>query len=321
MKQVIYSSLPPIARNLAASAAGWRKNRRRFGGVFPRWRQYFADNAAKSATDIEEEQFENLQAWLREVCVRAPYYTSIFGSPAKAWAPRLRSWNDLARLPSLPKEKVKAAPEAFLVRGAGTRGLVWHLTSGSTGSPMRVPYYPENEQFEWGMIWGRARPGVTRSDRYASFSGRPICDPIQHAPVLGRRLVIVATCVQYLSPEYGQSSPVRRRDRGVPTGVYRRLQQRRGIPGLRSGHAGPPARLRAACVLRRLRAPIAVEPTRHRAGTEVSGLESRRADGTHMLHHRAGVRSAPRGPGLLVRRVRARRHRRGRQRHGGADWH
>jgi phenylacetate-CoA ligase len=182
MKQAIYFSLPPVARNLAASTVGWRKNRRRFGGVFPQWYKYFTDNAAKRAADLEEEQFEAVQAWLRDVCAKAPYYHGILGSSSKASAPRLRSLDELARLPSLPKEKVKGAPEAFLVSGAGTRGLVWHLTSGSTGSPMRVPYYPESEQFEWGLIWGRARPGVTRSERHVSFTGQPICDPKSNAP-------------------------------------------------------------------------------------------------------------------------------------------
>jgi phenylacetate-CoA ligase len=182
MKQDIYFSLPRVGRSLAASTVGWRKNQRRFGGIFPKWHQYFTDNAARSATDLKEEQFETLQSWLREVCAKAPYYSSILGSSSKAWAPRVRSWDDLARLPSLPKERVKEAPEAFLVSGAGTRGLVWHLTSGSTGSPMRVPYYPENEQFEWGLIWGRARPGVTRSERHVSFTGQPICDPKANLP-------------------------------------------------------------------------------------------------------------------------------------------
>jgi phenylacetate-CoA ligase len=182
MKQAIYFSLPVVARNVAVTTIGWQKNRRRFAGDFARWRKYFAENATRSAGNIKDEQFETLQVWLREACARTPYYESILGGSSKTLAPRLRSWDDLARLPVLPKEKVKEAPEAFLVRGAGTRGLVWHLTSGSTGSPMRVPYYPENEQFELGLIWGRARPGVTRGQRHVSFTGQPVCDPKSNVP-------------------------------------------------------------------------------------------------------------------------------------------
>jgi phenylacetate-CoA ligase len=182
MNRVAYFLLPPAGRNVAASFAGWQKNRRRFAGAYSKWHKYFANNVARSAVDIKEEQFETLQGWLREVCAKAPYYSAILESVGLGRAPRLRSWADLTRLPSLPKEKVKEAPEAFLVRGAGTRGLVWHLTSGSTGSPMRVPYYPENDQFEWGLIWGRARPGVTRRMRYVSFTGRVFCDPRSNAP-------------------------------------------------------------------------------------------------------------------------------------------
>jgi hypothetical protein len=70
MKQAIYFRLPVVGRNVAASAVGWRKNRRRFGGVFPRWYKYFMNNAARSAADLKEEQFETLQAWLRNVCAR-----------------------------------------------------------------------------------------------------------------------------------------------------------------------------------------------------------------------------------------------------------
>jgi phenylacetate-CoA ligase len=182
MKQAIYFSLPLVARNLAATAAGWHKNRRRFTGAFPRWQAYFAGNAARSAAELKEEQFETLQRWLREVCAQAPYYESMLGGPSQARVSRLRSWDDLAQLPSLPKEKVRAAPEAFLVRGAGTRGLAWHRTSGSTGSPMRVPRYPEIEQFQWAFIWARARPGVARGDSCASFTGQTICDPRSNQP-------------------------------------------------------------------------------------------------------------------------------------------
>jgi phenylacetate-CoA ligase len=182
MLRQIYSSLPPVARDLTASAVGWRINLRRFGGDFPKWRKYFAQNAARSATDLEEEQFETLQAWLYDVCAKSPYYNSILGSSSNAGARRLRRGDDLARLPSLPKEKVKEAPEAFLVREAGTRGLVWRPTAGSTGSPMRVPWYPENEQFQWGFVWGRARLGVTQRESHASFTGQPICDPKSNEP-------------------------------------------------------------------------------------------------------------------------------------------
>jgi phenylacetate-CoA ligase len=180
MMQAIYFFLPPVARNLSASFAGWYKSRRRFTGLFPKWHEYFTQNTRRSAAEIQDEQLETTEAWLREVCAEAPYYNSILRS--KACAPRLRSWDDLARLPSLPKERVREAPEAFLVRGAGTHGLEWHRTSGSTGSPMRVPHYPENEQFQWGFIWGRARPGVTRSDRHISFTGQVVCDPKSNEP-------------------------------------------------------------------------------------------------------------------------------------------
>jgi phenylacetate-CoA ligase len=182
MKQTIYFSLPPVARNFTASLVGLQKSRRRFAGVFPKWQAYFANNVGRSAANIEEEQFETLQEWLRNVCANAPYYHSILGGSSSVTAPKLRSWDDLARLPSLPKEKVRAAPAAFLVRGAGTRGLDWHRTSGSTGSPMRVPRYPEIEQFQWAFIWARARRGVSRSDRCVSFTGQTICDPKANVP-------------------------------------------------------------------------------------------------------------------------------------------
>jgi phenylacetate-CoA ligase len=182
MKQAIYFSLPLVARNVAASIVGWQRDRRRYGGMFQEWHRFFAGNVTRSATELKEEQFETLQKWLRDVCAKAPYYESILSCPSKSAAPRLRSWNDFAPLPRLPKEKVRAAPEAFLVKNAGTRGLDWHLTSGSTGSPMRVPHYPEDEQFQWAFIWARARPGVTRSDRCASFTGQTICDPKSNEP-------------------------------------------------------------------------------------------------------------------------------------------
>jgi hypothetical protein len=55
------------------------KEQAAFWGDFPKWYQYFAHNAARSAADLNEEQFETLRAWLRDVCHRAPYYESITG--------------------------------------------------------------------------------------------------------------------------------------------------------------------------------------------------------------------------------------------------
>jgi phenylacetate-CoA ligase len=182
MKQAFYFCLPPAGRDLAVLLAGWQKSRRRYRGDFAKWKEYFTRNLLRSAEEIQAEQLERVEGWLREVCSRVPYYNPILGSSSRTGAPRLRSWDDFARLPILPKEKVRAEPEAFLVKDAGTRGLDWHLTSGSTGSPMRVPHYPEDEQFQWAFIWARARPGVTRSDRFASFTGQTICDPKSNEP-------------------------------------------------------------------------------------------------------------------------------------------
>jgi phenylacetate-CoA ligase len=182
MKQAIYFSMPPVARNLAAWFVGWKTYRRRFTGLFPKWQEYFRENIRRSATDIQDEQLETAEAWLRDICATVPYYNSILGNSSKVRTLRLQKLDDLARLPSLPKEKVREAPAAFLVRGAGTRGLLWHRTSGSTGSPMRVPRYPESEQFHWALIWARARHGVTRSDRHISFTGQTVCDPKSNRP-------------------------------------------------------------------------------------------------------------------------------------------
>lgn len=182
MKQAIFFSLPPLSRNLAASLVGWQNDQRRLTGIYPKWYEYFRTNVGRAAAEIEAEQLETAEAWLREVCSKAPYYDSLLGPFSKGRAPRLRSWRDLARLPYLPKDKVRAAPEAFLIKDAGRRGLVWHLTSGSTGSPMRVPWYPETEQFQWAFVWARARPGVTRRDRCVSFTGQAVCDPRSNKP-------------------------------------------------------------------------------------------------------------------------------------------
>jgi hypothetical protein len=105
MKQAIYFALPPAGCNLAALVAGWQRSRRRLGGDFPRWREYFTRNAGRSAEDIQAEQLETAEVWLREVCAKVPYYESILNASFEGRAPKLRSWVDLARLPSLPKER------------------------------------------------------------------------------------------------------------------------------------------------------------------------------------------------------------------------
>lgn len=179
MRQDGYFLLPPVARNVAASLVGWRKQRRRFGGEYERWHAYFTRNARRSAAALDDELLATAEAWLHEVCAQASHYAPLRD---RLKATKLRDWADLARLPVLPKDAVKAAPEAFLVADAGRRGLEWHRTSGSTGSPLRVPWYPADEQFQWAFVWARARPGVDRGDRSASFTGQTICDPKTNVP-------------------------------------------------------------------------------------------------------------------------------------------
>ena len=118
---------------------------------------------------------------------RVPYYRNLFAELGLQPAD-IRSSADLAALPILEKETVRAHPERFLPDAPHPR-LIPQTTGGTTGTPLSYWATLEAVRFNYATYETRCRgwAGVRFGDRMASFHGQPIVPAVNQEPPFWRR--------------------------------------------------------------------------------------------------------------------------------------
>lgn len=177
----LYHRLPYPLRVAAATARG----------LYLRAWRYGAETEALAAQALEREHWPaaRWQAWreerlahlLHRAATRVPFYRA-------QWQERRRRgdrspWDQLASWPTLPKEAVRADPEAFLADDHQGKRLFVEHTSGTTGTPLTL-YWPRTTVRAWYALFeARSRRwyGVDRHQRWANIGGQLV------APVEERR--------------------------------------------------------------------------------------------------------------------------------------
>jgi phenylacetate-CoA ligase len=181
LTRLIYDHSPFVLRNLFASIYGWKKNRLRFTGDHERWARFFEEAHGWSESELRNYQDEKLHAMAREAYEHVPYWNETFKSLGLT-PDDLRTVDDLPKLPPLEKRTVAEQGRRMLNDRDDLSSFQWHPTSGSTGTPLNIPTHPSIIQMEWAFLWTRYRPGVSRSDRYASFTGLELIPPGRNRP-------------------------------------------------------------------------------------------------------------------------------------------
>lgn len=187
--QDLYRRLPVPAQNVMATAYGLRQLPLRHGGRFRAFCVELEVRQWWTPEQLEEDQRRRLDRMALWCSQRVPYYRDLFAELGID-ARRPGSSVELAALPLLDKEVVRADPERFLPDQPRPK-LVPQTTGGTTGTPLRYWATPDAVRFNYATYETRTRrwSGVHLGDRMASFHGQPIVPAGQeHGPFWRRNL-------------------------------------------------------------------------------------------------------------------------------------
>ena len=177
-----YHRLPAPARDAVSSVKG---------ALLRSWR-YGPETEALVEQALERDAWpdEAWRAWraerlarvLHRAATRVPFYRS-------HWEERRRrgdrsSWEHLENWPLLTKERLRAAPRAFLADDVDPRRMYRERTSGTTGLPLDVWWSRETVRGWFAIYEARIRRwnGVGRRDRWAILGGQPVVRPDARRP-------------------------------------------------------------------------------------------------------------------------------------------
>jgi phenylacetate-CoA ligase len=159
---------------------------------------------------LREHQETLLRAMVRRAAQRVPHYQQ--KSYRAAGLADVRSVEDLARLPILGKDDVRAAGAALLARDAAHFAPRWHSTSGSTGESLRFALDRGARVLEVCYYWRHwSWAGYKLGDRFAEvgshhFVARGIAERDFDAQrALGRWLVNAARITPASAPAIGRA--------------------------------------------------------------------------------------------------------------------
>jgi phenylacetate-CoA ligase len=163
MKSLVLKHAPIQVQDLAIGIFNSRQYRRRHGGQYRFWRQYFSSWESASRERLEAEQGRRLGEFLDHVTSQSEWY-----SP---WRGR-----ELAEFPLL--EKADILSSLLKLATVSAKDGVPCYTGGTTGASMRVLFTPEDTQERHACLdHFRAQQGYELGRKVAWFSGKEIVRP------------------------------------------------------------------------------------------------------------------------------------------------
>ena len=124
-----------------------------------------------SAAEQQERQWAALRALIKHASRRVPYYRRLFRERGLE-SEDFREPGDLALLPRLTKEIIRAEGDAMLAEDWRSYQPRPKATSGSTGVPLRYWIDRRSHSYHWASIWRAwALSGFRPGDRWAALSG------------------------------------------------------------------------------------------------------------------------------------------------------
>lgn len=177
----LYRRLPAWAGHLAVSAYGLYWRRLRFGAGFEEALARFRARERWSVTEWQAHEAVELRRLLPRAAEEVPYYREMWGEGERKSAAVGR----LEELPLLPKEPIRASPEAFLRDSLRGRRLLRFHTSGSTGTPIQTLWTTSELRASMALREARSAgwAGVSFRRPRATFSGRLVePDPKSRGP-------------------------------------------------------------------------------------------------------------------------------------------
>jgi len=175
-----------MAQHAMATAFGVKERALRYGGRFRSYCDEIDRGQWLNERALADIQAARLRSMIAFAVDQVPYYQKLF-SERDITAADIATAADLAHLPVLDKETVRASPELFRPARLRERA-VFQSTGGTTGTPLRYWLTPSAMQYTYATYEVRFRnwAGVAVGDRMASVNGRKIVPADQSKPPFWR---------------------------------------------------------------------------------------------------------------------------------------
>jgi len=164
--KALYVRAPARVQEALLSGYFRIKSKRLYGATFDRHHALLRRSQWLDAGAIDRLQAERLQHILT-IASRTPYYRGLFLS--SGIEPReINGAKDLEQVPALPKEHFRRAPEQFV--DPRVRDPFVTLTSGTTGTPLRLFWNPDLEPIDAAFLERQyGWVGYRSSDRHVKI--------------------------------------------------------------------------------------------------------------------------------------------------------
>ena len=177
----LYRRMPRAGQNAAITLYGLYWHWLRFGPGWDRFRREYLRRERFTAAEWGEWQKTALRDALRAAALHVPYYSTSWSESERSAALAGR----VEDLPLLPKDAIRADPEAFLRKDVRSRSRLAFHTSGSTGTPVRTLWTVAEVRDSMAVREVRSAgwAGVSFRRPRATFSGRLVePDPESRGP-------------------------------------------------------------------------------------------------------------------------------------------
>jgi phenylacetate-CoA ligase len=182
----LYYRLPVPLQNVGLSLFGLYAWRQRLGKDFPDRLARLQESERWPEDRIRQYQDQQLQQLVRHAYDTVPFYRRWYDQHG-VHPSQIQGQDDLPKLPVLTKDLVRQNQEDMISRAYPRRQVKIHLTSGTTGTPLRIAKTKEGFSFQWAIWWRhRARFGLTPGQRYVMFGARVPIQASQSRPPFWR---------------------------------------------------------------------------------------------------------------------------------------
>jgi len=171
-----YHSMPYSVQNVLTSARGLLLAKHRYANGTLRYLRELRSHEKWTTEQIINYQRTSLQRILDHACTSVPFYEDYSRL-------KLASPEDIAQLPVLHREVVRANPYWFVVQGQPGSDCIRVGTTGTTGAGLQVSYSEDVARRNWAFHMRRwAWAGVKPLSPRVTFFGSRVVPPDRRTP-------------------------------------------------------------------------------------------------------------------------------------------
>lgn len=167
LENVIRDWLPDSVHTLGISVWNYLQYRRRHGGEFGYWHDYFNDWHFRPAKDWKKEQLKRLLDFLDYSKENSPFYSK------RLKGIEFKTIQDLCQIPILTKNELLEHFDQICTISPSNG--IKSETGGTTGNSMTIYFTPENMQERFGLLKSfRGEYGYQLGEKSVWFSGKEL---------------------------------------------------------------------------------------------------------------------------------------------------